>query len=106
LTFLRRIGVEPKKEPEVHHCCRLPFGGHYYYGQFFFEGRIVKGPRGDRLLPDGKGFEILTVSLTKAFSVGFHPYREFKDGGFATRPFVVMEFTVTLSWRISRPEPI
>ncbi len=78
LALFDSIGIDFKKENEVHHYGRTPGGLHIYRGWFYVVGSIKQGPDSWLRLGDGKCegcFHRITptfeVGLTQIFQEGF-----------------------------------
>jgi hypothetical protein len=113
LIFLDSLGVDFRKESEVHHYGRTPTGLHTYRGWLYLAGSIDAGPEAWHHPPNGPpekrfyrigpGFEI---GLGLKTEYGFADWETVLiDAGFADVPCVEVDFYADLPWLIDAPEP-
>ena len=108
------LGVDFRKESEVHYYGRTPAGLHTYRGWFYLVGTIEQGPDSWHYPPDGKPekrfhrigphFE---VGLGSKSSYGFSEWESVLiAAGFADGPCVEVDFYADLPWLSDAPEPV
>ena len=113
LAFLDSVGIDFRKESEVHYYGRTAAGLHTYRGWFYFSGLIEQGPESWHYPPDGKPerrfhrigprFE---VGLGRKADYGFSEWETVLiDAGFADAPCAEIDFYADLPWLSSGPEP-
>jgi hypothetical protein len=91
--FLESLGIDPTKDGEVYHNCRLAPGKHHYGGWFHFVGSL--DVRGD-FSPVHFGDDFCAYLCEK----GAPCLPELKD-----LPLVQLEFTAAaVPWRLNEPE--
>ena len=99
-----RFGVDPTREAEVMHICRLPNGRHSYSGWFHLVGEIVEG--GECWREGGSRTRVPDLeTVTESFSMGFSSDRSIADAAFDTLPVVQLEFHAETPWVSSASEP-
>jgi hypothetical protein len=91
------LGIDPCREAEVYHMCRLKSGLHLYGGWFHFVGRIEE-----------EGEEVGKFCLeggTGPFNLFFHEKPVLVPDPFQGLPLVQLEFTAQAPWILEEPEP-
>jgi hypothetical protein len=92
ITLLAKLGVDPKKEAEVYHTCRLRPGVHSYGGWFHVIGEVVQDA--DEL-----------VALAPGVRVWFKNGAAVAQDAFKTQPVMRVEMELEIPWKIDLPEP-
>ena len=113
LAFFDSVGIDLRKESEVHYYGRTAAGLHTYRGWFYFSGVIEQGPDSWHYPPDGKP-ERRFHRIGPRFEVGLgrkvdYGYSEWEtvliDAGFADAPCAEVDFYVDMPWLSAAPEP-
>jgi len=113
LAALDSLGIDRRKESEVHYYGKMPAGLHTYRGWFYFVGVVEDGPKCWHELTDkqwerhfhriGPGFE---VGLGSKTAFGFAEWETVLiDAGFADGPCGEIDFYADLPWISDAPEP-
>jgi hypothetical protein len=113
LVVLDSLGIDFRKESEVHYYGRTTVGLHTYRGWFYLVGSIEDGPESWRKPPKsnserrydriGHSFQ---VELNKKSDYGFADWETVLiSAGFADRPCVEIDFYTDLPWLYDAPEP-
>ena len=108
------LGIDFRKESEVHYYGRTPAGLHTYRGWFYLVGSIEQGPDSWFHPPSGKPerrfhrigphFE---VGLGRKSGYGFSEWESVLiAAGFADGPCVEVDFYADLPWLSDAPEPV
>ncbi len=100
LDFLRRVGVDPKKEAEVWEGGGLEDGLSFNSGWWHFIGEVVA--TGEEVIP----LEPNAGALGKDWTVFFLPGEtSLKLSTLPSAPLVQVEFTASLPWVLEEPYP-
>jgi len=113
LMVFESLGIDYRKESEVHYYGRTPAGLHTYRGWLYLAGSIERGPESWHSQPDNKperrfhrigpGFQ---VGLGKKSNYGFSEWETVLiAAGFADGPSVEIDFYADLPWLSDAPEP-
>jgi hypothetical protein len=113
LSIFDSLGIDFKKESEVHYYGRISAGLHTYRGWFYFAGLLESGPESWYYPPEGKperrfhrfgpGFEI---GLKRKSDYGYSEWETVLiDAGFADSPAVEIDCYADLPWISEAPEP-
>jgi len=113
LTIFNSLGIDFRKESEVHYYGGTSAGLHTYRGWFYFAGLIESGPESWYYPPEGKpgrrfhgigpSFEI---GILKKSGFGFSEWETVLiDAGFADVPVVEIDFYSHVPWLSKAPEP-
>jgi hypothetical protein len=113
LTVFDLLGVDFRKESEVHYYGRTPAGRHTYRGWLYLVGSIEHGPESWHNLPDKKTERrfhrfgpSLEIGLGKKSDYGFSEWETVLiAAGFADGPCVEIDFYADLPWLSDAPEP-
>jgi len=105
LALFDSLGIDFKKEHEVHHYRRTPAGLHIYRGWFYVVGSVAQGPDSWIRQQDGKWERrfhrvnpTFEVGFTQIFREGFTK-RENVPEGFRRGPCIEIDFYTDLPWR-------
>ena len=106
LRLFEELGVDFRKETEVHHYGRLPSELHLYRGWFHIVGQLEHGPEAWVKTEDGKWQRRFHQS-SPTFEMGLHAKDNAPDcpGDFRNVHCVELDFYVQLPWSINLPEP-
>jgi hypothetical protein len=113
LTVFESLGVDSRKESEVHYYGRTPEGLHTYRGWLYLVGWIERGPdswyRPENGKPEKRFHRIgshFEVGLSKKGDFGFSDWETVLiSAGFADHPRVEIDFYADLPWLLDAPEP-
>jgi hypothetical protein len=113
LTVFDSLGIDFRKESEVHYYGRTPAGLHTYRGWFYMAGSIEHGPESWHSLPGNKPERRfhrmgpnLEVGLGRKSDYGFSEWETVLiSAGFADGPCIEIDFYADLPWLSDAPEP-
>lgn len=104
LALFDKLGISFSREVEIYHMARLQSGKHLYGGWFHFVGSILSGA--DAAKPIAKNlWQPNLEKVTEDFGLGFSSRIGLLRRPFEGKPIVQVEFTATVPWIISSPEP-
>lgn len=94
VTFLRSVGVDPRKEGEAYHCAQVARGQHHYGGWYHFIGHLQK--TGD--FPMIEATPVFKFFLCRAHAPHLKPLdgQELVEVGFEAS---------AVPWALDEPEP-
>jgi hypothetical protein len=113
LAIFNSLGIDIKKESEVHYYGRTPAGLHTYRGWFYLVGIVEHGPESWQKLPNNR-WERRFHPFRPSFEAGLGKKAEFGfsgwetvllSAGFADGPCVEIDFYANLPWLSDAPEP-
>jgi hypothetical protein len=103
LSWLEALGIDFRKESEVHYYGRTSAGFHTYRGWFYLAG-LIDNARALGRFRVGSRFEI---GLNKKSDFGFSEWETILiDAGFADGPVVEVDFYADLPWISEASEPM
>lgn len=106
LTVIHSLGIDFKKESEVHYYGRTEIGLHTYRGWFYVVGSIEQGPQGEAERHFHQLGPTLKIGLGRKSKYGYAEWETVLiAAGFAKFPCVEVDFYVDLPWLSDAVEP-
>jgi len=92
--LLDQLGIDPAKDAEVYHVCRMSPGHHHYGGWYHFVGELIGVE------------ETPTARVGGDFQVMMHRGSHYEPDSMRGRPLVTLGFTSdSIPWLLNEPEP-
>ena len=104
LALFDKLGISFSREAEVYHMGRLQSDKHLYGGWFHFVGSILPGADAAKQVGENVWRPDLE-KVTEDFSIGFSSNTQLLRRPFEGKTIVQVEFTASVPWVISSPEP-